>query len=54
MGLPILRQACSAFAKDGRIVFYEELLRAGSITFESHALRHQVTDLLGRPRGLNA
>ncbi|HEY8595758.1 MAG TPA: GntR family transcriptional regulator [Devosiaceae bacterium] len=40
-GAPILRQACSAFGKQGRIVFYEDLLRAGSITFESYALRHE-------------
>lgn len=54
LGTPILRQACSAFAKNGRIVFYEDLLRAGSITFESYALRRQVTDVFERVRGGDA
>lgn len=50
-GVPILRQACSAFASNGRIVFYEDLLRAGSITFESYALRRQINEVPGRGRG---
>lgn len=43
-GSPILRQACIAFDKHGRTVFYEDLLRAGSVVFESYALRHQAPD----------
>ena len=43
-GTPILRQACIAFGKNGRTVFYEDLLRAGTIVFESYALRRQAPD----------
>lgn len=52
-GVPILRQACSAFATNGSMVFYEDLLRAGSITFESYALRRQINDVPSHGRGGN-
>ena len=39
-GAPILRQICTAFDKRGRIAFYEDVLRTGSISFESYSVRH--------------
>ena len=53
-GTPILRQTCIAFGRNGHIVFYEDLLRIGSITFERYVLRREVTDVLPRRGGENA
>ena len=41
-GAPILHQVCSAYDKRGRIAFYEDVLRTGTVTFESYALRHDI------------
>lgn len=43
-GTPILKQACIAFGRNGKTVFYEDLLRAGTIVFESFALRRQAPE----------
>ena len=32
-GSALLRQACSAFAEDGSLVFYEDVYRTGSVSF---------------------
>ena len=32
-GSALLRQACSAFAEDGSLVFYEDVFRTGSVSF---------------------
>jgi len=32
-GSPLLRQACSAFADDGSIVFHEDVFRTGTVSF---------------------
>lgn len=32
-GAPLLRQACSAFADDGSIVFHEDVYRTGAVSF---------------------
>ena len=32
-GTPMLRQACSAFADDGAIVFHEDVFRTGAVSF---------------------
>jgi GntR family transcriptional regulator len=32
-GTPILRQACSAFAEDGSVVFHEDVFRTGAVSF---------------------
>ncbi|MDP1731089.1 MAG: GntR family transcriptional regulator [Devosia sp.] len=50
VGMPILKQACIAFGKNGKTVFYEDLLRAGTIVFESFALRRQAPEsIMKRP-----
>ncbi|MAV48026.1 MAG: GntR family transcriptional regulator [Alphaproteobacteria bacterium TMED89] len=44
VGQPLLKQACSAFDDDGKIVFHEEVLRMGSVSFNlaqsTRQLRH--------------
>ena len=32
-GQPLLKQACSAFDDDGRVVFHEDVFRCGSVSF---------------------
>lgn len=32
-GSPLLRQACSAFAEDGSVVFHEDVFRTGTVSF---------------------
>lgn len=32
-GVALLRQACSAFAEDGSVVFYEDVFRTGTVSF---------------------
>lgn len=43
-GQPLLKQACSAFDDDGKVVFHEEVFRKGSVSFNlaqsSRELRH--------------
>lgn len=48
-GTPILRQICTAFDKRGRIAFYEDVLRTGSLSFESYSVRHD-TPTPGDPK----
>ena len=33
VGQPLLKQACSAFDEDGRVVFHEDVYRSGSVSF---------------------
>lgn len=33
LGSPLLRQACSAFAEDGSVVFHEDVFRTGTVSF---------------------
>ena len=33
VGQPLLKQACSAFSEDGRVVFHEDVYRSGSVSF---------------------
>lgn len=44
LGQPLLKQACSAFDDDGKIVFHEEVFRKGSVSFNlaqtTRELRH--------------
>ena len=44
LGQPLLKQACSAFDDDSKIVFHEEVVRKGSVSFNlaqsSRQLRH--------------
>jgi GntR family transcriptional regulator len=32
-GSPLLQQACSAFSEDGSVVFHEEVIRTGTVSF---------------------
>ena len=33
VGQPLLKQACSAFSENGRVVFHEDVYRSGSVSF---------------------
>jgi hypothetical protein len=33
-GTPVLKQVCTAFSEAGEMVFYEQLFRSGTVSFE--------------------